>query len=84
MEQGSGEYDEVNKVLLECELKLRLLQQQGRLTGEGLREFVELSTKVRAEIDRRHQPDRRGTLRGSPDRRSASVAVVPQGTVESV
>ena len=55
MEQRSGEYDEVNKVLLECELKLRLLQQQGRLTGEGLREFVELSTKVRAEIDRRHR-----------------------------
>jgi len=83
MEQGTGDYDEVMKVLLECELKLRLLQQQGRLTGEGLREFVELSAKVRAEIDRRHQPDRRGTLRHSPDRRSES-GVTRQGTGEPV
>jgi hypothetical protein len=76
MSQGSGDYDEVNKVLLECELKLRMLQQEGRLTGEGLREFVELSTKVRAEIDRRQQPDRRTAMRGSPDRRAASGAPI--------
>jgi hypothetical protein len=72
MNQGSGDYDEVNKVLLECEMKLRMLQQEGRLTGEGLREFVELSSRVRAEIDRRHQPDRRTAMRLSPDRRAAS------------
>jgi hypothetical protein len=83
MDQGNGDYDEVTKVLQECELKLRLLQQQGRLTGEGLREFIELSTKVRAEIDRRHQPDRRGTLRRSPDRRSES-SVASRGSVEPV
>jgi hypothetical protein len=83
MEQSVGDYDEVMKVLQECELKLRLLQQQGRLTGEGLREFVELSTKVRAEIDRRHQPDRRGTMRRSPDRRSPSV-VTSRESVEQV
>jgi hypothetical protein len=83
MEQGFGEYDEVMKVLLECELKLRLLQQQGRLTGEGLREFVELSTKVRAEIDRRHQPDRRGALRSAPDRRAAN-GVVSRRSIEPV
>jgi hypothetical protein len=83
MEQGVGDYDEVMKVLLECELKLRLLQQQGRLTGEGLREFVELSTKVRAEIDRRHQPDRRGTLRRSAERRSTS-GVTSRESVEPV
>jgi len=83
MDQSIGDYDEVTKVLLECELKLRLLQEQGRLTGEGLREFIQLSTKVRAEIDRRHQPDRRGTLRRSPDRRSES-AVTSRGSVEPV
>jgi hypothetical protein len=83
MDQGNGDYDEVMKVLLECELKLRLLQQQGRLTAEGLREFIDLSTKVRAEIDRRHQPDRRETLRGSPDRRSES-AVTSPGSIEPV
>jgi hypothetical protein len=81
MDQGIGEYDEVMKVLLECELKLRLLQQQGRLTGEGLREFVDLSSKVRAEIDRRQQPDRRAAMRRSPDRRSPS-GVRPEGSVE--
>ena len=83
MDEGNGDYDEVMKVLLECELKLRLLQQQGRLTGEGLREFIELSTKVRAEIDRRHQPDRRGTLRRSPDRRIAN-GVTSGGSIEPV
>jgi hypothetical protein len=83
MDQGVGDYDEVTKVLLECELKLRLLQQEGRLTGEGLREFIQLSTKVRAEIDRRHQPDRRGTLRGSPERRIATGAA-SRGSAESV
>jgi hypothetical protein len=83
MDQGIGDYDEVMKVLLACELKLRLLQEEGRLTGEGLREFIELSTKVRAEIDRRHHPDRRGTLRGSPERRSASGAA-SRGSVEPV
>ena len=84
MTQGPGEYDEVNKVLLECEVKLRMLQQQGRLTGEGLREFMELSSKVRAEIDRRQQPDRRTSLRHSPDRRSASAVSVRESTIEPV
>jgi hypothetical protein len=72
MARPAVEYDEVMKVLLECELKLRVLQEQGRLTAEGLREFVALSTKVRAEIDRRRLPDRRATLRRSPDRRVAA------------
>jgi hypothetical protein len=70
MAQSAGEYDEVMKVLLECELKLRVLQEQGRLTLEGLQEFVALSTKVQAELDRRQLPDRRTMLRASPDRRS--------------
>lgn len=72
MAHVSAEYDEVMKVLLECELKLRMLREEGRLTGEGLREFVELSTKVRAELDRRRLPDRRATLRHSPERRTAA------------
>jgi hypothetical protein len=71
MGQSSVEYDEIMKVLVACELKLRTLQEQGRLTVEGLREFVELSAKVRAELDRRQLPDRRATLRHSPDRRLA-------------
>ena len=82
MGEGSGDYDEVMKVLLECELRLRMLQQEGRLTVEGLREFVDLSTKVRAEVDRRQQPDRRTALRHSPDRRSAAVS--PRESVEPV
>ena len=72
MPQSAGEYDEVMKVLLECELKLRALQEQGRLTLEGLREFVDLSTKVRAELDRRRLPDRRKVIRSSPERRSVA------------
>ena len=77
----SADYDEVMKVLVECELKLRTLQEEGRLTVEGLREFVELSTKVRAELDRRQLRDRRGTIRHSPDRRTA-VGVRRQESVE--
>ena len=73
MAQSAVEYDEVMKVLLECELKLRVLQEQGRLTMEGLREFVDLSTKVRAELDRRQLPDRRRMIRSSPDRRQPSI-----------
>jgi hypothetical protein len=69
MAHATGEYDEIMNVLLQCELKLRLLQEEGRLTMDGLREFVELSTRVRAEIDRRQLPDRRATPRHSPDRR---------------
>lgn len=72
MAQSAVEYDEVTKVLLECELKLRVLQEQGRLTLEGLREFVDLSTKVRAELDRRRLSDRRRMIRSSPDRRSVA------------
>jgi len=72
MAQSAVEYDEVMKVLRECELKLRVLQEQGRLTLEGLREFVDLSTKVRAELDRRRLPDRRRMIRSSPDRRSGA------------
>ena len=81
MPQPSGEYDEVMKVLLECELRLRMLQEEGRLTMEGLREFVELSTKVRAELDRRQLPDRRLAVRHSPDRRTA-VGLRQQESVE--
>ena len=72
MLQPAVEYDEVMKVLLECELKLKVLQEQGRLTVEGLREFVDLSTRVRAELDRRRLPDRRRMIRSSPDRRSVT------------
>ena len=72
MAPTSVEYDEVMKVLLECELKLRTLQEEGRLTLDGLREFVALSTKVQAELDRRQLHDRRATLRHSPDRRVAA------------
>ena len=69
------EYDEVNRVLLQCERRLRQLQENGRLTMEGLREFVELSTRVRAEIDRRRLPDRRSVVRNTPERRAAAVAL---------
>ena len=72
MAQSAVEYDEVMRVLRECELKLRVLQEQGRLTLEGLREFVDLSTKVRAELDRRRLPDRRRMIRSSPERRSVA------------
>ena len=81
MPQSAVEYDEVMKVLLECELKLRALQEQGRLTREGLREFVDLSTKVRAELDRRQVRDRRATVRHAPDRRTA-IAVRREESVE--
>jgi hypothetical protein len=76
MAQPGSDYDEIMNVLLQCELKLRMLHEQGRLALDGLREFVELSTKVRAEIDRRHLPDRRSRPRHSADRRTP--ATVPQ------
>ena len=80
---ATGEYDEIMNVLMQCELKLRLLQEQGRLTMDGLREFVELSARVRAEIERRQLPDRRATLRHSPDRR-VTTGVMGQVSVEPV
>jgi len=83
MAQPPGEYDEIMNVLMQCELRLRLLQEQGRLTLDGLREFVELSTRVRAEIDRRQLPDRRTTLRHTPDRRVAT-GVIQRESVEPV
>jgi hypothetical protein len=83
MSHAPAEYDEIMQVLMQCELKLRLLQEQGRLTMDGLREFVELSTRVRAEIDRRQLADRRATLRQSPDRR-VTAGAVQQVSVEPV
>ena len=78
MAQPGTDYDEIMQVLLECELRLRMLHEQGRLALDGLREFVELSTKVRAEIDRRQLPDRRGRPRPSPDRRSPARVAQPE------
>ena len=83
MAQPPGEYDEIMNVLMQCELRLRLLQEQGRLTLDGLQEFVELSARVRAEIDRRQLPDRRATLRHTPDRR-VTTGVIQQESVEPV
>ena len=53
MSDRSSSSDEINKVLLECEERLRALQAQGRLTADALKAFVELTSKVRREMQRR-------------------------------
>jgi hypothetical protein len=81
MVDGSSSSDEINKVLLECEDRLRVLHAQGRLTGDALTAFVDLTSKVRREMERRravrqdesHSPNERrapvasGATRGSPE-----------------
>ena len=78
MAEPATDYDEIMQVLLQCERKLRMLHEEGRLALDGLREFVELSTRVRAEIDRRQLPDRRGRPRHSPDRRNPTRVAEPE------
>ena len=51
----SSNSDEINKVLLECEEKLRQLQAEGRLTADALTAFVDLTSKVRQEMARRSE-----------------------------
>ena len=49
-----------------------MLATQGRLPGNALHAFRELAARVRQEVERRQQVDRRVTRRPSPDRRVAS------------
>lgn len=82
MEDHSSGADDITRVLLECESTLRLLQMQGRLTTDGLAAFAELAGRVRKELERRREADRRATPRSAPDRRSgAAVEVAGAGSV---
>lgn len=65
----SPAHDEIIAVLKECERTLRSLTEEGRLTEGAVNAFVELSRRVRAELDRRGYVDRRRTPRNTPDRR---------------
>jgi hypothetical protein len=71
----SPAHDEIVGVLKECEQRLRSLTENGRLTEGALNAFVELSRKVRAELERRNNVDRRRTPRNTPDRRVNPVPV---------
>ena len=67
MPDRSSTSDEINKVLLECEERLRALQAQGRLTADALKAFVELTSKVRREMQRRGaEPKRESQLPAEP------------------
>jgi hypothetical protein len=61
--------DEITRLLLECETKLRTLQQQGRLSGVALQTFTALSANVKDELERRTTGERRAAPRTSADRR---------------
>lgn len=67
----SDSRDHISAVLRECEETLRMLATQGRLPGYALHAFRDLATRVRQEVERRQQADRRLTRRSSPDRRVA-------------
>jgi hypothetical protein len=70
MERDESDHDAVGKLLIECENTLRTLHQQKRLTADALQAFVDLSARVREEIERRRQAERRAAPRPSPDRRA--------------
>jgi hypothetical protein len=61
--------DEINILLRECEDTLRVLREQGRLSGAALQAFTVLSANLREELERRRCGDRRTAARKSPDRR---------------
>jgi hypothetical protein len=82
MDNIASESDEITRVLIECEITLRTLHEQNRLTTEALRAFVDLSARVRNEMDRRRLGERRGASRSSPDRRVAPT--VTSGVIEPV
>ena len=66
--------DEITKVLRECEQTLRTLAAQNRLSAGALKAFVHLSATVKAEVERRRNPDRRETPRSEGDRREGTRA----------
>ena len=75
----TNQQDEITKVLKECEETLRVLASQDRLSAGALKAFVQLSTTVKTEMERRRNPDRRETPRGDGDRREETrVATVYQ------
>ena len=67
------EQDHITVVLRECEERLRDLASRGRLSSEALSAFMELTTQVQRETDRRAGGERRATERLSADRRLAEV-----------
>ena len=66
-------HDQIGVVLRECEETLRTLSAQGRLTVNALSAFADLAARIRQEMERRKQLDRRETSRGTPDRRAEVV-----------
>ena len=62
--------DAITDALRQCELALRTLQDQGRLTDGAMKHFVEFAATVRSAVERRGGGDRRQHLRTSIDRRS--------------
>jgi hypothetical protein len=72
----SDEHDHITFVLRRCEERLRDLASQGRLTGNALAAFVELSAQIQRETDRRKGEERRAAVRLGTDRRLADVKAV--------
>ena len=66
--------DEITRVLRICEETLTILANQNRLSAEALGAFVQLSARVRQEMERRCSPDRRETPRAGGDRRAGVAA----------
>ena len=75
---GSEQYDEIAHVLRECEVTLRTLAEQRRLTTGALDAFVQLSAAVRQQMERRRAEDRRAASRpGHVDRRASHSSLGP-------
>ena len=75
--------DPIGDVLRECELRLNSLATDGRLSALALATFVELSARIRSEMERR-KGERRTMSRGTPDRRQRASAAAGDGNAMNV
>ena len=71
-ERLSVSEDQITAVLRECETTLRDLATHGRLPGNALTAFATLAARIREEMERRKERDRRETPRPTADRRKPS------------
>jgi cell division septum initiation protein DivIVA len=65
------EHDHITAVLRETEERLRRLASEGRLSAGALAAFVELSSTIQREADRRKGEERRAAARLTEDRRGS-------------
>jgi len=64
-------------------LRLNSLATDGRLSAQALATFVELSARIRSEMERR-KGERRTMSRGTPERRQRASAAAGDGNAMNV